>query len=161
MTHGSESPGFRASVSRLAGPRELTAPDLARRYHEMKVALAAENGFLSAHLQPWTGLGDQRRQLELAVAQALLEGPIAEHVKAAAVSTAPATLSTPVGGVCREFLDVEVRDAIMARAGAPEGELTFNAALRMVLLQLERADELARVGGDVATALIAGGGKDA
>jgi hypothetical protein len=136
--HGSEDPGYRRTVSRLAGPRTLEPHELARRYHETKVALAESEGFLSAHLQPWTGLGEQRRRLELAVAEALLEGPIAEHVQAASTAAAgPAKLSTPVAGVCREFLDVEVRDAVMAAAGAPEGEATFNAALRTVLLERE------------------------
>lgn len=142
--HGSESPEFRAQVSRMPGPRLLSGPELARLQHETMRRLAPAHGFDADVVPAWMDLGLPRRRLLEEVAEVLLEGRIADHARAVMAPVGPVRLSVAVGGVCREFVDVEVRDAVLELARDVDGEeISFSEAAKRVASALGQMRERA------------------
>jgi hypothetical protein len=133
-SHGSQREAFRRAASRLAGPRELTPAEFARAWWR------AYSGAVPHQETAWLDLPLPTRLLLERVAEELLDGPIAEHARArlAGAGDGRAGVSTPVAGVCREFVDVDVRDSILMLARSEPGEeITFSEAASRVAHALD------------------------
>jgi hypothetical protein len=115
----------------------LTPAEFARAFWR------AYSGAVPHQETAWLDLPLPTRLLLERVAEELLDGPIAEHARArlAGAGDGRVRVSTPVAGVCREFVDVEVRDALLDFVREPGESITFSEAAQRVVSALEQMRE--------------------